>query len=126
VKTGPEHGGDLIRIERLEVFAHIGVPDTERAAAQKLTLNITVWPIRPHSDLNDQIESAVNYAAVCAATRQFVAERRDKLIETLADALGKYLLERFEIRRLRIELRKYILPEVEFVSVVVTRDRREE
>jgi hypothetical protein len=32
----------------------------------------------------------------------------------------------FEIRRIKIELRKYILPEVEFVSVTVTRESAKE
>jgi dihydroneopterin aldolase len=125
LKTWSEYGGDVIRLERLEVFAHIGVPEEERASAQKLTFNITLWPIRPMDELNDEIGSAVNYAAVCAEVKKFVDQRRDKLIETLAHALAVHLLAVFEIRRLTIELRKYVLPEVEFVSVIVTRERSE-
>ncbi|MEY2497592.1 MAG: Dihydroneopterin aldolase, partial [Verrucomicrobiota bacterium] len=84
---------------------------------------ITLWPMRDASELDDQIVNAVNYAAVCAETKKFVRDRRDRLIETLVDAVAKRLLEAFEIRRIKIELRKFILPEVEFVSVTVTRDR---
>jgi hypothetical protein len=40
--------------------------------------------------------------------------------------LAFHLLEVFEIRRITIELRKYILPDVEFVSVTVTRERAKE
>ena len=120
-----ENFGDRIRIERLEIFAHIGVPDEERAAAQRLTFNIALWPTRQAGEIEDEISRAVNYASVCAATRKFVAGRRDKLIETLANALALHLLEAFEIRRITIELRKYILPDVEFVSVTVTRERPE-
>jgi dihydroneopterin aldolase len=121
-----ENSGDQVHIERLEIFAHIGVPDQERAAPQRLTFNIAFWPMRQAHALEDEISQAVNYASVCAATRKFVAARRDKLIETLADALAVHLLEVFEIRRITIELRKYILPDVEFVSVTVTRERPEE
>ena len=117
--------GDQVHIERLELFAHIGVPDEERAAAQRLTFTITFWPVRQANELNDEISQAVNYASVCSATKKFVAARRDKLIETLADELAMHLLEVFEIRTIAIELRKYILPDVEFVSVTVTRDRSE-
>ena len=112
-----------MHIEQLEVFAHIGVPDDERSAPQRLTFSITLWPLRDASGLDDQIAKAVNYSAVCAETKKFVRDRRDRLIETLADALAKHLLEVFEIRRVTIELRKFILPDVEFVSVTVTRDR---
>jgi dihydroneopterin aldolase len=116
---------DRIHIEGLEVLAHIGVPEEERAAAQRLRFNVTYWPIRPMQELNDEIERAVNYAAVCAEFEKFVEQRRDKLIETLANAVALHLLQTFEIRRVAIELRKYILPKVEFVSVMVTRERSE-
>ena len=115
-----------IQIHQLELMAHIGVPDDERATAQRLTCNVTLWPVLPFAKLNDTIERAVNYAAVCAEVKGFVETRRDKLVETMADALAVHLLGRFEIRRVAVELRKYILPEVEFVSVTVTRDRSEE
>jgi dihydroneopterin aldolase len=117
---------DEIHIEELEVLANIGVPDDERASGQRLTFNLTFWPMRPTTELNDDIARAVNYAAVCAEVRKFVGERRDKLIETLANKLAFHLLEMFEIRRITIELRKYILPAVEFVSVTVTRERAKE
>lgn len=117
--------GDQVRIEQLEIFAHIGVPDEERAAAQRLTFNIAFWPTRQAGEIEDEISRAVNYASVCAETRKFVAASRSKLIETLANALALHLLETFEIRRITIELRKYILPDVEFVSVTVTRERPE-
>jgi FolB domain-containing protein len=126
LKTGPEYDGDVICIEQIEVRAHIGVPDDERSQPQRLTINIAFWPTRSGPELSDNIAQAVNYAAVCAEVKKFVGQRRDKLIETLADALAFHLLERFEIRRITIELRKYILPEVEFVSVTVTRERGKE
>jgi len=123
LKTGPEYDGDVIRIERIEVFAHIGVPDDERSEPQRLTISIVFWPNKSGAELNDNIASAVNYAAVCAEAKKFIGQRRDRLIETLANALAFRLLEVFEIRRVTVELRKYILPEVEFVSVTVTRER---
>jgi 7,8-dihydroneopterin aldolase/epimerase/oxygenase len=116
---------DQIHIEQFEVFARIGVPDEERASAQKLTFNITLWPIRRMDDAGDKVGRAVNYAAVCAEVKKIVGDRKDKLIETLANALALHLLSVFEIRRITVELRKYILPDVEFVSVTVTRERSE-
>ncbi|MEY2521392.1 MAG: 7,8-dihydroneopterin aldolase/epimerase/oxygenase [Verrucomicrobiota bacterium] len=116
---------DHIHIAQLEISAHIGVPEEERGSAQKLTFTLTLWPVRSMRDLNDEIASAVNYASVCAETKEFVERRRDKLIETLADALAMHLLEFFEIQRITVEVRKFILPAVEFVSVTVTRDRTE-
>jgi FolB domain-containing protein len=126
LKTDPEYDGDVIRIERIELLAHIGVPDDERSQPQRLTINVAFWPNKSGPELNDDIARAVNYAAVCAEVRKFVGERRDKLIETLADKLAFHLLQMFGICRITIELRKYILPDVEFVSVTVTRERAKE
>lgn len=123
MKTHAEYAGDAIRIEQLEVFAHIGVPDDERSRPQRLTISITFCPTRSGRELGDDIGRTVNYAAVCTETKKFVHNRSDRLIETLADALASHLLEAFEIRRITVELRKFILPDVDFVSVTVTRDR---
>jgi dihydroneopterin aldolase len=123
VKTPTEDAGDAIRIEQLEVFVCIGVPEEERSQPQRLTISITFWPKRHGPELSDDLGRTVDYAAVCAETKGFVQSRSDRLIETLADALGNHLLDVFEMQRITIELRKFILPDVEFVSVTVTRDR---
>ena len=115
--------GDQVHIEQLEVFAHIGVPDEERSKPQRLTLSITIWPTQQGPELGDDIGRTVNYASVCTETKNLVRSRSDRLIETLADALANHLLDVFEIRRITIELRKYILPDVQFVSVTVTREQ---
>jgi 7,8-dihydroneopterin aldolase/epimerase/oxygenase len=114
---------DQIHIEQLEVFAQIGVPDEERSQPQRLTISITFWPTRQGAELGDEIGQAVDYAEVCAETKKFVQDSSDRLIETLADALTSHLLQAFEIQRITIELRKFILPDVQYVAVTVTRDR---
>ena len=116
-------GSDQVHIERLEILARVGVSDEERASAQRLIFNITFWPRRPAAGLEDEVARTVDYAAVCAETKRFVQARSDRLIETLADALAMRLLEVFAIEKITIELRKFVLPETEFVSVTVTRER---
>ena len=116
-------GSDRIHIEGLEVWARIGVPDEERAAAQRLVFNITFWPTQPKEGLHDDVARTVDYAAVCAETKRFVLARSDRLIETLADAVAMRLVEQFAIEKITIELRKFILPEVKFVSVTAVREK---
>lgn len=121
--TSEDKFGHHIHIEQLEVFARIGVPDDERSHPQRLTISITIWPTEQGPELGDDIGRTVNYASVCTETKNLVRSRSDRLIETLADALANHLLDVFEIRRITIELRKYILPDVQFVSVTVRRER---
>ncbi len=116
---------DQIQVDELEVFARVGVTDNERANPQRLTLTITVWPAQPFATLHDDISKATNYSGLCVTARDFVAERSDRLIETLASELATKLLQTFAIQKVRLELRKFVLPDAKHVAVIVTRTARD-
>ena len=116
--SGPS---DEIQVDELEVFARVGVTENERAKPQRLTLTITVWPIESFEKLQDDIINATNYSAICATARDFAAERSEHLIETLASEMATRLLRTFAIRKVRLELRKFVLPDAKHVAVIVTR-----
>ena len=112
---------DRIHIEQLEVSTHIGVPDEERGAPQRLTVSISFWPYREAGDLADKIENAINYSSVVEETKNFVREQSVNLIETLADRLAMHLLKHFRMQKITIELRKFPFEDANYVSVTVTR-----
>ncbi len=112
---------DQIHIEELEVFSRVGVTDNERAAPQRLIFTITIWLSVSFDDLDDDISRTVNYSAVAALAREFAREQSYKLIETLAGQLALRLLKAFPISRVKVELRKFVLPEAKHVSVTLTR-----
>lgn len=114
---------DTIRIEELEISARVGVPEEERATPQRLVISATLQPRRGFSELDDQLAHAVDYAAVCAELERFAGARQDKLIETLADAMARHLLARFELAQVELELRKFVLPATKYVAVRVARAR---
>ena len=118
-----EETGDVIHIEELELAVRIGVPDEERETPQRLTVSITLWPRSDFADLDDQLENTVNYAAVCSDVKEFANGRSVQLIETLASALAARLLQSFPIRKVRLEVRKFILPDVKHVAAVATREQ---
>jgi dihydroneopterin aldolase len=118
MRGAPEH---QIHIEQLEILAQVGVPEKERAKSQRLTVSITIWPTRDIRELDDKIGRSVDYSAVCKATKKFARDRSDRLIETLADGIAVQLLESFPIRKITVELRKFVLPDAAYASVVVTR-----
>jgi dihydroneopterin aldolase len=112
---------DWIHIEELEVSAHIGVPDEERAAPQRMTASISFLPYHEAGDLADKIENAINYSDVLEEAKNFVRDQSVKLIETLADRLAMHLLKNFRMQRVTIELRKFPFEDAKYVSVTVTR-----
>lgn len=114
---------DQIHIERLEVMARVGVPDVEREKPQRLAFNVSLWPRDAFGDLNDDVCRAVDYSKVAEETKKFVSEQSPKLIETLAANVADHLLKKFSISKITIELRKFVLPDTDYVSVTVTRLR---
>ncbi|MGH8091932.1 MAG: dihydroneopterin aldolase [Chthoniobacterales bacterium] len=114
---------DEIRIEELELMARVGVPDEERAQPQRLTVSIVLQPRRPFGELGNDLARAIDYAAVCEEVRRFISGREDKLIETLGHETAEHLLRKFDLRRVKLELRKFILPETRYVSARVVRAR---
>ena len=112
---------DQIHIEQLEVQARVGVPDSERAQPQRLTLNVTFWPKR--SGPRDNIADTVNYSEVAASLKQFVVQRDYRLIETLAEEMAGHLLTRFPLRKVAVEVRKFVLPDADYVSVTAIREQ---
>jgi dihydroneopterin aldolase len=113
---------DQIFISNLELLAHIGVTDEERAEPQRLTVSLALVPSRGFSGLGDRLKNAVDYADVCERVRALAAKQPRNLIETLAEEIARALLAYFSLGIVEIELRKYILPETEFVAVRIRRE----
>ena len=112
---------DRIHIEQLAVYGRVGVPDSERAEPQRLSLNVTFWP--KIAELQDDIENTVNYSVVAERVKEFVRGHDYKLIETLAEETAAHLLAQFNLRKVEVEVRKFVLPNANYVSVMAVRER---
>jgi len=110
-----------IHIEQLKVFAKIGVLRAERRRRQRLVLNMTLWPARDLRDIEDAVTRTVDYSALCQETKNFVSRNSPKLLETLANDLATHLLRKFRVRKISIEVRKFVLKNAAYASVTVTR-----
>jgi FolB domain-containing protein len=110
-----------IHIEQLKVLARVGVSRAERRRRQRLVLNITLWPARDLRDIKDAVARTVDYSVLCQDTKAFIAERTPKLLETLANDLTAHLLRKFRVRKITVEIRKFVLKDAAYASVTVTR-----
>lgn len=112
---------DAIQIFALELSARVGVPDEERNEPQRLTANLSIFPMKGFVALDDCIENTVDYFALSRRVKQVAAERPRKLIETLGEEICACILEEFAVSGVTVELRKYILPDTEYVAVCLSR-----
>ncbi len=116
---------DQIIVSNLELHARIGVTDAEQSRPQRLTVSLVLTPARGFDNLDDRIEGTVNYSSVCKAVRELAAAGPPRrLIETLAGDIAARVLARFEpCAAVEVELRKYILPDTDYVAVRLSRRR---
>ena len=119
MRIGAEH---QVHIEQLKVFARVGVSKAERAKKQRLGLNITLWPARDLRDVKDVVTRTVDYSVLCQEIKEYLAQQLPtKLLETLAGDLSAYLLRKFRVRKICIEVRKFVLKDAAYAAVTVTR-----
>lgn len=112
---------DTICINDLEVFYRVGVPDDERAKAQRLLLTIEMNLDMTTAAANDDITRTIDYFAVSQRLLKFGEKRAWKLIETLASDIAELILQEFSATNVAVEVKKFIIPEARFVSVRLTR-----
>ena len=108
---------DEICIVGLELPVRIGVPEAERAAWQCLSADLTIKPRLNFAAMGDDVSVTVDYEAVANAVKILAAERPRKLLETLASEIVDHILQHFAADEVSVELRKRILPGVDYVAV---------
>ncbi len=112
----------VIAVRGLEVTASVGVPDEERAVPQRLLLDLRFAAADQPLLLNDDITGTVDYHAVSVRVADIAREKPRRLIETLADEVAARLLEEFRLRWIEVSVRKFILPNTEWVAVSIRRE----
>jgi len=111
-----------IAIRGLEVSARVGVPDEERATPQRLLVDLKFAALSQPETLNDDIALTVDYHTVSLRVAEMAGDHPVKLIETLADEMAETLLSEFGLRWIEITIRKFILPQTEWVAVSTRRE----
>jgi len=114
--------GREIGIKGLRVNAHVGVPDAERETAQILQVDLSFAATNQPLALHDDLAQTVDYHAVSLRVAEIAAHRPRKLIETLAEELTDQLIAEFSLRWIEVTIRKFILPQTDWVSVSVRRE----
>jgi 7,8-dihydroneopterin aldolase/epimerase/oxygenase len=112
---------DQIIIKDLEVFYRVGVPDPERATAQRLLLTIELERDFAQAAKTDSIDETIDYNHLSRRLLGFGDGREWKLIETLAVELAATILHECKPERVTVEVKKFVLAQARWVSVRVSR-----
>ena len=116
---------EKIVLKGITVFGYYGVSPVEREIGQKLELDIEFHHDFTKACLTDALEDTVNYERVYAKIMETVEGNRFNLLETLADAICRAILDNFPVvKSIRTTIRKLTLPfpnTLSHVEVVVER-----
>ena len=112
-----------ISIVDLEVFYRVGVPEAERAAAQRLLLTVVLEADFTAAAKSDGIADTINYFAVTQRLLKFGEGREWRLIEKLASDIAATIRQEFKPQGVTVEVKKFIIPEARYVSVRVDGQR---
>ncbi|MEM7385359.1 MAG: dihydroneopterin aldolase [Verrucomicrobiota bacterium] len=112
---------DQICIRSLRIGTRIGVPDEERRCRQTLEVDIDLFPTASFDDLDDDLSKTIDYDALSQRVRQWVMATEYRLLETLIADLAALLLKEYPLQKVRLEIRKFILPMTDGVAVRIER-----
>ncbi len=111
---------DIVFIKELQLECVIGCLDWEREITQKLLLDVELGTDCKKISASDDIEQAINYAALSERVQAYVAGTSFKLIETLAQHIADLICDEFGASKLKLTLYKPgALPTANTVGVML-------
>ena len=124
-KIPPELFPDMnvIIIKGLRIDVAVGVTDAERDNPQRLEVDAVITPLEGFAAVADEIDRTVDYQAAAQRIAELARSRPRRLIETLASELAEMLVSEFQARRAEVEVRKFVVPNTDYVAVRCLRDR---
>jgi FolB domain-containing protein len=108
---------DCIIIKDLEVWFKVGVAKAERAKPQRLLLTIEMRQDFAQAAAADDLSRTIDYYAVTQRLQKLGQGKTWKLIETLASEIARVILQEFHPQSVVVEVKKFIMPETQWVAV---------
>lgn len=112
-----------ICLNDLEVLYHVGVPDAERATAQRLLITVEMEYDFRAAAAGDRLDQTIDYYAVAQRLLRFGEGRSWKLLERLVSEICDLVLVEFNAESVNVTVKKFIIPQARHVSVQLAKRR---
>ena len=115
---------DKIILDRMLFFAHHGVTEEEREAAQPFEVDAEIFADLKPATAADDLAKTVDYALVYALVSEIVVEERFSLIETLAEEIAARILSNQLVEKVIVRVKKLKPPiagKINSVAVEIAR-----
>ncbi len=108
---------DSIHVNGLEFTCRIGVPEEERAEAQRLVANVSLTPPAGFASMGEDLSKTIDYDALSRHLMDLAQAEPTVLLETLCHRMATACVKDFGATSATVELHKFILPFTASVSV---------
>ena len=114
---------DRVFIENLRLDCVIGVTEEERRQAQKVIVDLSLLLDLRRPAASGRIGDTVDYREARRAVSEFVSAGEFLLLESLADGIATLALERFDVRRVSVRVRKEKYSSQPCIGIEIERER---
>jgi 7,8-dihydroneopterin aldolase/epimerase/oxygenase len=111
---------DTIRINELEVWTRIGVPEEERRDEQRLLVSVEMRLSSKKMAQSDDVADGVDYKAVADCIVNLAKTPR-KTIERFAEDCAAAVFSGFACPSVTVTVRKFPLPQAKSVEITIVR-----
>lgn len=108
---------DCITLKGIELWTHIGVPETERAKPQRLLVDIELFGPLHSIAANDDLTNGTDYATVTSAIIALGKTER-KTVERFAEDAASLILKEFKPESVKVSAWKK--PDLPLEAVCIT------
>jgi dihydroneopterin aldolase len=115
---------DLISLRGMRFMGRHGVGDEERATAQPFEVDLLLHLDLVHASVSDELSDTVDYSAAFDLVRSVVEGRSFRLLEALAEAIARAVLDAFAVDEVEVAVRKPQAPLPGHFETVEVRIRR--
>ena len=115
---------DKITLTGLKVYGYHGVLKKERKKGQEFIVDISVSYKTNKAVDTDNIKYAINYSEIAMIAKEVIQGEPKNLIEKVADDIATKIIEKFEVKIVRVTLHKPNAPiDAKFDDVSVSVER---
>ena len=97
---------DKIIIKEAKFLCNLGCTEEERKNKQEIIIDLELFTDVKKSAASKKLEDTIDYAKVHSVTEEVVEKHEYILIETLAESIAKSILEKFNIEKVLVRVKK--------------------
>ncbi len=97
---------DIIRLKNMVFYGYHGVHKSENSLGGKFAVDLELYRPLRKAGRSDSLKDTIDYQSIYGTVEKFTKTHKFYLIEALAEAIAKEIIENYLIEKLIIRVRK--------------------